>query len=308
MLPGTATHRLSPGAAVVTDADPQPAAGDPGGDGEAATGLTRPAVHGGVGDQFASYLRTYASSWCVIPGQSAAETRARRPVGVFGGVGAGCGGPHRSGLALAERQFRICPTPLLISCKVLSVTPWWELAIPAASAIAGSVVTGLMQGAWIRSQRKDERRMRFIDNKRSTYAQFLVIWDQFTQLGREANDMKQFVGGGFGEQLDAMKARCEQLQQDSSKDQELVAARVEYAKALGDLIRFKKRSEIYSAKANSIFGEPRDYYYNLRLLAPASVRNAADRMLDSQLIMSNDSALLDERREAFEEAARKDLL
>src|ERR1039457_6953319 len=93
MLPVAAAHGLGPRATFVTDFDPQPAAGDRGGDGEAATGLTRPAVHGGVGDQFGQ------AEHGVTGGRAAVQHTGQEPAclpdllgGGREGTGAGGGG------------------------------------------------------------------------------------------------------------------------------------------------------------------------------------------------------------------------
>ncbi len=77
------------------------------------------------------------------------------------------------------------------------MTTWWELAIPAASAIGGAVVTGTIQGLTIRSQRRHERRLRFIDNKRAAYAQFLTSIEKTIQpiqaLTTLENQLKELI-------------------------------------------------------------------------------------------------------------------
>jgi nucleotide-binding universal stress UspA family protein len=184
---------------------------------------------------------------------------------------------------------------------------WWELAIPAASAIAGSVVTSIIQSISVRSQRRHEREMHFLDSKRIAYVQFLTSWESYTLLGKEAVAIKQ-VQNSMDEQLRNAGTKIDALkQQGNASAEEISVAEAERKKALKGLEEFKKMLEAFSTKFDSIKAESHEYYFNLRILAPATVRDYADNMFDKELILSGDDVILEERRQAFEEAVRKDL-
>jgi hypothetical protein len=184
---------------------------------------------------------------------------------------------------------------------------WWELVIPAASAIAGSVVTGVIQNISARSQRRHERDVRFLDDKRSAYAQFLVSWERYTQLGKEAQAIER-LQANLKEQLRNADAKIAELQQGNANSEDIATAQSRRKKVLKELQEFKYRVQKFSTNFDSVSAESHEYYFNLRILAPATVRDSADKMFDSELILSGDDAKLDEYREAFEEAVRKDLL
>jgi hypothetical protein len=183
---------------------------------------------------------------------------------------------------------------------------WWELVIPAASAIAGSVVTGVIQSISVRRQRKHERGMHFLDSKRIAYVQFLTSWESYTLLGKEAAAIKQ-VQNSLDEHLRNAGAKFDALKQESASAEEISVVEDERKKALKELEEFKKRLDAFSTRFASIKAESHEYYFNLRILAPATIRDCADNMFDRELVLSGDDTSLEERRQAFEEAVRKDL-
>ncbi len=184
---------------------------------------------------------------------------------------------------------------------------WWELTIPAASALAGSVVTAVIQNINLRSQRKYERKVHFLDTKRSAYARFLTFWDRVAELTMNAGKAKQTLTS-LDKQLIEAEAKLSKAKRDGGNEGELAAARAEYTKVVGEFQRFKIEMDALSARLETATAESQEHYFELRILAPTAVRDAADKMLDIELVMNADRAVLDPLREAFEEEARKDLL
>jgi hypothetical protein len=70
------------------------------------------------------------------------------------------------------------------------VSQWWELAVPAGAAVAGTVFGALVQGLNDRRRYKAEaeerRKSRFIDERRSAYLRYLAALAEWEPLRAEA--------------------------------------------------------------------------------------------------------------------------
>jgi len=66
---------------------------------------------------------------------------------------------------------------------------WWELAIPAASALGGVLVTSAVGLLVSLGQRRHEQKMRLLDEKRAAYTRFpAVMYDYVKEEGTAAPD------------------------------------------------------------------------------------------------------------------------
>jgi hypothetical protein len=204
------------------------------------------------------------------------------------------------------------------------MTTWWELLIPVGAAIAGSAVTGFVQSMTIRDQRRNERALRFLDERQESYARFLRLTQGFTNLIEmlDSTVHKLKVAGAdyksnherlqtiqdliknttitpdnvdsLSQQLTEWKAEGEQITQNNEKNEGIIA------QANAD------NAEVHS-KLGTLTAEANEFYFTLRLVAADPVRQAASKVIGQMGKELN----VEESREAmreFEEAARKDLL
>ena len=70
------------------------------------------------------------------------------------------------------------------------MSQWWELAIPAVAAVAGTVFGALVQGLNDRrrysAEAEERRKTRFIEERRSTYVRYLAALAEWEPLRAQA--------------------------------------------------------------------------------------------------------------------------
>lgn len=192
------------------------------------------------------------------------------------------------------------------------------------AAIAGSAVTGFVQSMTIRDQRRNERALRFLDERQESYARFLRLTQGFINLieALDSTDRKREAAGAEyksdrerlqtirdliqntsttpdnvdsqSQQMAEWKAEVEQITRNDEKNDRIIAlANAEYAE-LG-------------SKNETLIAEANEFYFTLRLVAAEPVRQAASKVIHQMGEGLNVEASREAMRE-FEEAARKDLL
>lgn len=194
---------------------------------------------------------------------------------------------------------------------------WWELAIPAAAVVAGSSVTALAQGMTFRGQQKHEKKRQFIDERRATYARYLMLFEQLLQIVRSQQEAAKTLAR-LKESESVVTARIAELRQaiSSHPDQaaldkasrELDELDTEGKQIGAELDSTQLTLDANGQKLDLMASELLEIYYTLRLLAPSEVQAAAAGLISEDAVkMANDKDFISKRRTAFEEAARRDL-
>jgi hypothetical protein len=83
---------------------------------------------------------------------------------------------------------------------------WWELAIPAVSTLGGVAATSLFQMFNNKGQRRHERFLKYADEKRAAYAQFIVQMERVTEMA-----------DGTSKVRDRIKQRDENFEKNSNE-------------------------------------------------------------------------------------------
>jgi chromosome segregation ATPase len=198
------------------------------------------------------------------------------------------------------------------------MTTWWELTIPAAGVIGGSIVTAVVQSINTRSQRANDRKIRFIEVKRAAYAKFLGVFEDAIEVAQRHASIRK--------SHEEIKQTLEEAQSRLKSISERISDKPNN-EALGQYLReLKAISEItetndsqlrkigntlteLDAKLKVMSDAVRDAYIDLRLLAPKPVREAADQLTSGGVrALANQAGLVRQRIEAYEEAVRRDLL
>jgi tRNA(Ser,Leu) C12 N-acetylase TAN1 len=201
---------------------------------------------------------------------------------------------------------------------VSSLTAWWELVIPAAGVLAGAAVTGLIQVVNARSQREHERKARFLEERRVSYARFLLLFDDLIELSKKENELRANLAAQ-NEEATYLLGRAKALQDEidnpsATKDPAVIAAENEEIAARkkanqSAASRDRVVLDECAAKLEEIGPKIGEIYYQLRLIAGEPVRQAASNMIAIGISRVIDNpGLISRAMKEFEEASRKDLL
>lgn len=197
------------------------------------------------------------------------------------------------------------------------MTTWWELAIPAASAIGGSAVTAVIQGIIARSQRKNEKRLRFIEDRRDAYLKFLVTFDVIIETIKEPvlsieylrkNESRMIANATRFEALLEEIASEPESDVRTAKMQEATDLFMSVAKGYYDAQKLIKDSRSILTKLDGISSDTKELNYMLSLLAPGRLEKAMKRLARipcPELI--NNEALVKRRRKVVMKLAKADL-
>ena len=158
---------------------------------------------------------------------------------------------------------------------------WWELAIPAAGVLAGASVTLFGQGRIAKRQRETERRLRLFDQKRETYAAFMRATDDLRdlvtlagQVGREA-EKEHRIHEELGPWIDEGLQPGAGPSEERARQIERLTAELGATKARREDARQKATAAIAKlSEPGGLF----DVRATIRIMAPKSVRDAAERM------------------------------
>jgi multidrug resistance efflux pump len=192
------------------------------------------------------------------------------------------------------------------------------------AAVAGSAVTGFVQRMTLRDQRRNERTLRFLDERQESYARFLRLTQGFINMIEELDSTDRKLKAAeeeyksnlerlqaiedlientsvtsdnvdsLNQQMAEWEAEGEQITRSNEKNEKIVA------------LATAESTEVHS-KIETLIAEANEFYYTLRLVAAEPVRQAASKVIRQM----GEGLNAKEGREAmreFEEAARKDLL
>jgi hypothetical protein len=197
------------------------------------------------------------------------------------------------------------------------VTTWWELVIPAAAVISGAAVTGVIQNVNNRNQRKHERILRFVEEKRASYARFLLLFEGLIEIRQDLKIIR--------DRTDTVKARFESWKERKSAlateradntqnktpeewDSEEDRIQAELDELGKGWQEDDKVLEEGVQKMGMMLSQVNEIYYALRLVATEEVRTAANKMIE---IGTEEAAInlgpIRKAMDEFEKAARKDL-